>query len=139
MKSFTLSDGIFLPKGVLLVVPAMMSGLGPGFIGDPDVFGGFRSNKNFAYGDADQLNKIQCVTISPPYLAFGDGKHACPGRSPAMGGIKVVALPYATAVCIKYDKDSPLLPCMNSGEAINPHPARTLSFKKIQVPKKLDL
>ena len=139
MKSITLSDGTFIPKGVLIAAPAMMFDLDPEHFEDPEVFDGFRSyKKNLASEDAGKFDKTQFSTTSPLYLPFGHGKHACPGRFFATDEIKLVLCHVLLQYDIKYGEGNPRLPYRTNAESDTPNPAQKLSFKKIQGPKKFD-
>lgn len=137
--SFTLSDGTYLPKGVLLAAPLMMFDLDPEFSEDPDTFDGFRFyNKNVTNRGEGQFEKFQCVTTSPSYLSFSHGKHACPGRFYAIDEVKLLLCHILLQYDIMYGEGNPRLPHKINGEAVNPDPAQKLSFRKIEGPKKFD-
>ena len=139
MKSFTLSDGTFLPRGAMLAAPTMMFGLDPELTEDPEVFDGFRSyKKNLASEDAGRFEKTQFVTTSPLYLSFGYGRHACPGRFFAAEQIKSLLCQVILQYDIMYDEGNPRLPYKAVGETYSPDQAQRLAFKKIQGPKKFD-
>ena len=138
MKSFTLSDGTFLPKGAVVAAPRTMFDLDPEFIEDPEVFDGFRSyKKHLASGGAGQFDKSQSVTTSPSYVTFGHGTHACPGRFFALDELKLLLCHLLLQYDIMFGEGNPLLP-FTAGESIRPNPAQKLSLKKIQTQKKFD-
>ena len=138
MKSFTLSDGTFLPKGALLAAPSIMFDLDPEFIEDPEVFDGFRSyKKHLGSGAAGGFDKSQSVTTSSSYLTFSHGTRACPGRFFAMDELKLLLCHLLLQYDIMFGEGNPLLP-FTAGESIAPNPAQKLSLKKIQTRKKFD-
>lgn len=139
MKSFTLSDGTFLPKGALIAAPIKMFDLDPEFAENPEVFDGFRYyKKNLESGGAGTFGNIQCVTTSPSFLTFGHGRHACPGRYFATEGLKLLFCRLILQYDIRYDEGNPRLPRLIIGEAILPDQAQKLSFKKIPGSKEFD-
>ncbi|KAF9235146.1 cytochrome P450 [Melanogaster broomeanus] len=78
MKDFTFSDGTMIPKGTFLAFATKSTHLDSELYDDPDVFDPFRFS-NTRDEDGEGL-KRQFVSTNPKYLAFGHGKHACPGR-----------------------------------------------------------
>ena len=138
MKSFTLSDGTFLPKGAILVAPRMMFDLDPDFNEDPETFDGFRFyKKHLASVDAGQFDRSQYATTSPSYLSFSHGKHACPGRFFATDELKLLLCHLLLQYDIMFGEGSPLIP-YSTGDSSSPNPAQKLSLKKIHAPKKFD-
>ncbi|ORX99697.1 cytochrome P450 monooxygenase-like protein [Clohesyomyces aquaticus] len=95
-QDVTLPDGIFIPKGSRVEVDASES-QNPAIYTDPEKFDIYRFKR--MRDDPDFANKAQLVATSPEHLAFGHGKHACPGRFFAANEMK-------TALChlmLKYD------------------------------------
>ncbi|KAJ5173381.1 hypothetical protein N7492_005974 [Penicillium capsulatum] len=77
-ETIHLSDGTRIPKGDVLMVSCDWM-RNPDFYSDPDTFDAYRFIKlrqAAAAGD----NSALFVSPSPQHLAFGLGKHACPGR-----------------------------------------------------------
>ncbi|CAG7919283.1 unnamed protein product [Penicillium olsonii] len=71
-----LSNGITLKKGSHVAVPSEVIQRSSSNYESPDSFDGFRFVKRAAAGDKNS----QLVDLSPDYLVFGMGVHACPGR-----------------------------------------------------------
>ncbi|KAF2141916.1 uncharacterized protein K452DRAFT_210615, partial [Aplosporella prunicola CBS 121167] len=95
-QPITLSDGTTIPRGALTVVAIDR-------MHDTSIFPESTAYKGRRFLDMRQQpgneNKWQFVTTSAEHLAFGHGKHACPGRFFASNEIKV-------ALChllLKYD------------------------------------
>ncbi|KAJ7078772.1 cytochrome P450 [Mycena epipterygia] len=77
---YTMSDGTVLPPGAFVSVAARAAHHDPEFYGSPYVFDGFRFAKMREGDGAGEGFKHHFVTTGVDYLAFGLGKHACPGR-----------------------------------------------------------
>ncbi|KAL4875194.1 cytochrome P450 [Aspergillus karnatakaensis] len=86
MQDLTLSDGLILPRGTHLAVPAADITKGSDY--DP-TFDGFRySRKRSAH--AGEAHRHQFATTDQTSLHFGHGKYACPGRFFAANEIKII-------------------------------------------------
>jgi len=74
MKDFTFSDGTFIPKGTLVVVPSRCLHLDNEHYENAHVFDPFRfSDMRDEEGEG---TKHQFVSTNTEYLPFGHGKHA---------------------------------------------------------------
>ncbi|KAH9827353.1 Cytochrome-P450 [Teratosphaeria destructans] len=82
-KDFVFKDGTLVPKGYLIA--ANQAALHESFT-DP-VFDGFRYCRQ---ADATGGKQPQVVSTSTQYLAFGHGRHACPGRFFAVAEMKTI-------------------------------------------------
>lgn len=92
-KDISLSDGTVLPKDSRIMVA--------GDFMEPDAkVPGFDAERYMRLREQpDEEKNWQFVTTSPEYMAFGHGKHACPGRFLASNELKI-------ALChllLKYD------------------------------------
>ncbi|PIL30288.1 cytochrome P450 [Ganoderma sinense ZZ0214-1] len=88
MTDVTLSDGTRLPEGTLLQAATYQQHHDDAYFTDAGTFDPFRFAR---MRDAEgQGFKHQASTTAPDYLAFGHGKHACPGRHFAAGIVKGV-------------------------------------------------
>lgn len=88
-KPITLSEGIKIPKNAFTVVSTEKmqdTDLFP----EPNTFKGDRFLE--MRKQPGQENRWQFVTSSPEHLAFGHGKHSCPGRFFAENEIKVIMI-----------------------------------------------
>ncbi|PPQ69454.1 hypothetical protein CVT26_002864 [Gymnopilus dilepis] len=86
-KDFTLSNGITLPAGTFVSFPTCAIQLDERHYRNPHEFQGFRFVETAAEERSDMTN--QFVSLSPEFLAFGIGRHACPGRFFASYTLKV--------------------------------------------------
>ena len=79
-----LGNGIQVPRGVRIVFPTQAIHRGPRYYEDPLHFDPFRFSRRFE-GAADPIGRRasgqeSITSITDSFLAFGHGKHACPGR-----------------------------------------------------------
>ncbi|KAF9246259.1 cytochrome P450 [Melanogaster broomeanus] len=100
MKDLTLSDGTFLPGGTTVVVASRPMHLDNELYENAHLFDPFR----FAnMRDEDGGFKHQLVSTNPQYLAFGHGRHACPGRFYAASVLKTMLAHIVVSYDIKLE------------------------------------
>ncbi|KAI6167613.1 cytochrome P450 [Pisolithus thermaeus] len=97
MEDLTLSDGTFIPKGTHIAIPTCVIHRDSAAYENPGVFDPLRFYK--LRNDGTESARHQMVAVNQDYLAFGYGKHACPGRFLAADELKTM-LAY---VLISYD------------------------------------
>ncbi|CAL1702631.1 unnamed protein product [Somion occarium] len=85
INDITLSDGTYLPKETVIVVPALATHTDISNYEDPMVFNPYRFLENEDKGTGKYF-----VSTSPDYLPFGLGKQACPGRFFASNELKAM-------------------------------------------------
>ena len=93
----TLSDGFHIPKRTHLTCNEQIPPTDPEVWGELDTFEGFRfaraaENAKHTSSEAEDIDasKLNFTTTSTHSMAFGHGRHACPGRYFAAAEIKVV-------------------------------------------------
>ncbi|KAJ4397182.1 hypothetical protein N0V93_001406 [Gnomoniopsis smithogilvyi] len=88
----TTPDGVHIPKGNYVVVPGYATLHNADLYPDPDEFKPFRFCEPSPAGEDDVLARArqQWATTSNEYLAFGHGRHACPGRMFASTEMKLL-------------------------------------------------
>ncbi|PAV15333.1 cytochrome P450 [Pyrrhoderma noxium] len=120
VTDYKMSDGTFLPKGTLLAVNQAAAHRNDVTYDRPDEFRPFRfaDLRNSSQGES---TRNQMVATSSEFLAFGHGRHACPGRFFAANELKAmlayiilnydVKLPEAKQVSdpLEADQGSPIL------------------------------
>ncbi|KAF8919026.1 cytochrome P450 [Mucidula mucida] len=74
LQPFQFSDGTKVPKGAYLMVSGMAAHLDPENYSDPSTFDPWRFISNEGKGSTT------LTELSPTFLPFGLGAHACPGR-----------------------------------------------------------
>lgn len=92
----SLKDGLFIPKGSSIGVSAHWS-WDSSVYPEPEKYDGYRFLKLAQNPETEKIAPF--VSTSPQHLAFGHGKHACPGRFFAANEIKI-ALAH---ILLKYD------------------------------------
>lgn len=85
-KRMTLSDGFTIPKGTTIGVPAQALSMDPDLYHDPGRFDGLRFVKTVEKG----APREQYAASNHRSMAFGYGRHACPGRFFASCEIKMI-------------------------------------------------
>ncbi|KZT02239.1 cytochrome P450 [Laetiporus sulphureus 93-53] len=88
LRDVTFSDGTRIPAGTLVAAAATATHLDGDYYEDPAVFRPFRYSDMRM--DESQRLRQQFVSTSPEYIAFGHGKHACPGRFFAVNELKLM-------------------------------------------------
>ncbi|KAF4626773.1 hypothetical protein G7Y89_g11385 [Cudoniella acicularis] len=93
-KDYRFKDGTVIPRGTVLAVPSYCLHRDPAVYTKPRDFDGFRfSRPREVAADGGKTNeniKHQMVSTDINYLAFGHGKHACPGRFFAVNEMKMI-------------------------------------------------
>ncbi|KAF9559724.1 cytochrome P450 [Agrocybe pediades] len=104
MKDFTFSNGVTVPAGTHVAVAVNASHMDDHVYDDPQVFKGFRF---VDMRDEEGENiKHQIVSLSPDYLTFGTGRHACPGRFFAANELKAMMAHILLTYDVKLAGDS---------------------------------
>ncbi|KAF9235148.1 cytochrome P450 [Melanogaster broomeanus] len=127
MKDFTFSDGTVIPKGTFLAFASQSTHLDSELYEDTDMFDPFRFSDT---RDEDGKGlKRQFVSIDPEYLAFGHGKHACPGRFFAATYLKTMLAHVVVSYDIKLE-DGTRPQSSRAGIAIMPNARAKVMFRK---------
>ncbi|PPQ77970.1 hypothetical protein CVT26_005275 [Gymnopilus dilepis] len=101
LKDFTFSNGVTVPAGTHIAVATYAAHMDENIYENPHEFQGFRFAE-LRQGEGEDT-KHQLVSLSPEYLTFGTGRHACPGRFFAATELKTM-LAY---VLLTYDVKLP--------------------------------
>lgn len=117
LKPIDLSDGTRLPAGTDLLAPLCGISMDERYFPDPTTFDGLRFWK-LRKMSAEAANRWQFTTITDTSLAFGAGKHACPGRFFAASELKLILAYYVLNYDIK----------LKEGES-RPEPTRFMMIK----------
>lgn len=96
IQDIELSDGTFIPKNGMLAVSSHRM-WDPEVHDNPSKWDGYRFFK--MREKLEQQNMAYLVTTSPDHLAFGHGRHACPGRFFAANEVKIALI----FILMKYD------------------------------------
>ncbi|KAI0046805.1 cytochrome P450 [Auriscalpium vulgare] len=101
LKPFTFSDGTTIPAGTLVACTSRALHHDDEIYPDADEFKGFRFSS--LREQEGQSTKHQMVAIDQEYLAFGLGRHACPGRFFAASMLQQVV----AHILVTYDVEFP--------------------------------
>lgn len=88
-RDYTLADGFFIPAGTTIGVPTQAISMDPDIYPHPDKFDGFRFSKLRSSKDPNTA-RLQYAASNLESMAFGYGRHACPGRFFASNEIKMI-------------------------------------------------
>jgi len=79
LRPFTFSNGVTIPAGTLVSLPARPIHVDDDIYPNAEEFDGYRFSK-LREKNSNMAAKHQMVTASAELLSFGFGRHACPGR-----------------------------------------------------------
>ncbi|OGM49856.1 hypothetical protein ABOM_001453 [Aspergillus bombycis] len=134
-KALSLSDGTRIPEGAFTMV-------GIDRMHDLEVFNDPHSFNGSRFLDMRQQpgdeNRWQFVTTSPEHLAFGHGKHACPGRFFASNEIKTVLIYLLMEYDWKFTYEGPSED-LQYGQELSTDPNARVMIRKREVPITLQL
>ncbi|KAH9897770.1 cytochrome P450 [Cubamyces lactineus] len=131
LKDVTLHDGTFIPRGSIVMAASDATHHDDSNYADADVFDPFRfSRMREADGEG---TKHQFVNTTLEYIAFGHGKHACPGRFFAANELKSLLAVIILNYDLKLGGDGSRPPNMYLGFAVIPAPKGKVLFKKREV------
>ncbi len=111
LQPITLSNGQVIPAGVMIEVAAKSIMCDPDVFHNPETFDGLRFYKSRQQPAADHGDRLessshrnQFVSVSSDSLAFGYGRHACPGRFFAANEIKMILAHIIVAYDIRMEE-----------------------------------
>ncbi|EJD07460.1 cytochrome P450, partial [Fomitiporia mediterranea MF3/22] len=129
MSDFTLPDGTFLPAGSFVATNAAGIHCDDSHYPDADKFDGFRFSKLREQSPAE-IVKHQMVNTSPEYLAFGHGRHACPGRFFAVNELKAMMAYLILNYDVKAEVEGVRPENVYHRSRLSPDPKAKVLFKK---------
>jgi len=137
-KDFPLSDGLVIPKGTTIGIPAHAISKDPSIFPEPDKFNGFRFvDAAFSHTSIQHTEKPTYTgsaawsAANPESMAFGYGRHACPGRFFASAEIKAIMAYILVNYDFKYPQDKQDRPPRLIFETQNlPNPAGRVLFRR---------
>ncbi|KAJ3480750.1 hypothetical protein NLI96_g8125 [Meripilus lineatus] len=130
MKDFQFSDGTFIPKGTYLSLPVLSTHTDSEYYEEPNVFNPWRFS-DIREEEGERL-KHQMVSTSSQYIAFGHGKHACPGRFFAANELKCMMAHLVLNYDVRMEQEGvmPVSDALMFG--ISPNPKAEVLFRKRQ-------
>ena len=130
---FTFSDGTSLPAGTVLGVSSSSVHRDPRIYEDPQSFDGFRfiKMKERAALEGYPDKNFDMITTNADFVAFGQGRHTCPGRYFASAEIKIILAHIVMTYDVRLVEDArpPDLFVMNG---VLPNPAAKVYFRRRQ-------
>ncbi|KAJ7203041.1 cytochrome P450 [Mycena pura] len=134
---FRLSNGTVVPYGSYLYVAARAAQHDPTIYEDAEKFDGFRfAREREAQKANDDPNKDifkrHMISTAPDHLAFGTGKHACPGRFFAATELKAMLAHLVINYDIKAEVEGLRPPDLEFGVRTSPNPSGKVLFRKRQ-------
>jgi len=121
LRPFTFSNGVTIPEGTIVSVPASTIHMDENIYSNPEQFDGFRFSKARDMGGDIMMASHSAVSTSPEYLVFGLGRHTCPGRFFAVNQIKALVARIIMTYDIKFEE----------GQEV-PRPYRMGTFRMMQ-------
>ncbi|KIJ05875.1 hypothetical protein PAXINDRAFT_92824, partial [Paxillus involutus ATCC 200175] len=128
MKDFTFSDGTVVPKGTILVAASQATHLDDSIYNNAGTFDPFRF-ADLREEDGEGA-KHSYASNNPQYLAFGHGKHACPGRFFASNELKAMLAHVVLSYDIKLEDTDTRPRSVHIGINIVAHPTAKVMFRK---------
>jgi len=131
LRPFTFSNGVTIPAGTQIAAPCGAIHMDEEIYSNPQHFDGFRFSKlSDLEGDVADT-KYQAVSTSPEYMAFGFGRHACPGRYFAVNQLKALLAHIIVTYDIKVENGEGLPRELQFSSPLSPKNAEVL-FRKRQ-------
>jgi len=114
LRPFTFSNGVTVPAGTLVAVPASAAHKDERIFPNPEEFDGFRFAKLRESEGDTAIGRYQTVSVSSEQLAFGLGKHTCPGRFFAANEVKTLLAHVVVTYDMKFEegKEAPRELCI---------------------------
>ncbi|EJD49223.1 cytochrome P450, partial [Auricularia subglabra TFB-10046 SS5] len=128
MQDYTFSDGTAVRKGETVCVPAHATHLDDAVYPRAATFNGFR------FYDAEEHEGLylpnRLIATSTEFLAFGMGKHACPGRFWAATEMKAMLAYMLVHYDVKMERDGVIPAGTYLGGALVPDTSARVLFRK---------
>ncbi|GJE99517.1 cytochrome P450 [Phanerochaete sordida] len=128
LRPFTFSDGTFIPKGTILVMPPLATHFDEANYVNAAAFDPWRYVR-VKEQDRDP-SKHQFITTSPEYIGWGHGKHACPGRFFAANELKAMMAHVITHYDVKLEKGGVRPENVHIAMTISPDPEARVLFRE---------
>ena len=126
MNNFTFSDGTTIPRGAFVSVSIHNAHFNDKVYEDPLKFDGFRFSK---LREGSEKN-VGMVSSSQDFLAFGHGRHVCPGRYFAACEMKLMLAFIVSTYDVKLEVEGVRPPNMYVMTACVPNPNAKVLFRK---------
>jgi len=104
LRPFTFSNGVTIPPGTLVSIPANATQTDEKIYENPNEFDGFRFAKLRENEGDKATGRHQAVSVSAENLTFGLGRHTCPGRFFAVNEVKALFAHLLVTYDMKFEK-----------------------------------
>ncbi|KAJ8079815.1 hypothetical protein PM082_016637 [Marasmius tenuissimus] len=131
LRDFAFSNGTVVPAGTMIAISPSALHFDVGQYSNPFEFDGFRSYKQRE--EEGESIKHQMVTPQTNYIAFGIGRHACPGRFFAVNEIKALVSHTLMYYDLKLDESEAAPKTDEFGGGISTDLKTRVMFRKRQV------
>ncbi|KAF8959646.1 cytochrome P450 [Flammula alnicola] len=128
VKDFTFSDGTIVPRGTTVGVAVQRAHMTESVYEDPMKFDGFRFVKMKEREGMEK--KFDMVSTSCESLAFGHGRHACPGRYFATCELKLMLAHTVVTYDVKLETEGVRPADMWVATACVPNPKANVLFRR---------
>ncbi|CEJ91133.1 Putative Cytochrome p450 [[Torrubiella] hemipterigena] len=135
-KDYSLSDGLTIPANTTIGIPTHAVSMDPEIYPEPEKFKGFRFHdinkaKETAGLKESSGPSVAYAAAHPGSMAFGYGRHACPGRFFASAEIKAIMVYLLVNYDFKFPEDRPQRPPSLLFETQNlPNAGGRIMFKR---------
>jgi len=130
LVDFTFSDGTYIPSGSFVSAAATPTHHDDKFYENPEIFNPWRFAE--LRSEEGEGVKHQMVTTSTEYVAFGHGRHACPGRFFAANELKAMLAHVVVTYDVKMEKEGVVPSPMFFATSLIPDPKAEVMFRKRQ-------
>ncbi|KAF1953041.1 cytochrome P450 [Byssothecium circinans] len=130
LKTFTLSDGTVIPKGVTLNIDGWSRYRDAENWANPDQFDGLRFVR--LREQSQDRGNHQYVSSNSDDVFWGQGRHACPGRFFAANEIKTLFAMFLLEYDIMFPKGTERPADTSAGAFICPSPTAQVLGRKVQ-------
>ncbi|KAI0000311.1 cytochrome P450 [Russula vinacea] len=104
LRPFTFSNGVTIPAGTIVAVPASATNTDERIYPNADKFDGFRFSKLRDSERVNMASRHQAVSTSSEHLFFGYGRHSCPGRFFAINELKALFVYIIATYDVKFEE-----------------------------------
>lgn len=133
MQPHTFLDGTSVPAGTFVAAPTTATHMDARIHAHAGVFDPFRfSDKRDADAGGD-ASREQFAATSLDYIAFGHGKHACPGRFFAAAELKLMLAYVVSNFDVRTEESGVRPPNVYFGVTTFPNPDAKLLFRRRKV------
>lgn len=130
LQDYTFSDGTFIPKGTFVAAASIPVHYDEEFYENPEIFNPWRFSD--IRSEEGEGTKHQMVSTSTEYVAFGHGRHACPGRFFAANELKAMLAHVVVTYDVKLENEGVVPEPSFFATALVPDPKANVMFRRRQ-------